>query len=42
MATALATNMHVTNENDDENEIELWRLKKLIKSLEDHKGYICG
>ena len=40
MATALATNMPVINENEnDENEIELWRLKKLIKSLENHKGY---
>jgi hypothetical protein len=32
--------MPVINENEnDENEIELWRLKKLIKSLVNHKGY---
>jgi hypothetical protein len=37
MAIALATNPSLV-QTSDENEIELWRLKKLIKTLECHKG----
>jgi len=37
MAIALATNALIM-QGDEENELELWRLKKLIKTLESQKG----